>query len=100
MNTQSQNIQNIADLVTVLMLNDKKFDMSTVEHCTTIEMQETGLSFRPINDVITDSNVDIDDDVQVWFSKFEDTEDYFFDAINAVNITESKIQSLVNLCIA
>lgn len=86
-------IQNIIDLATVIMCGPKQFDMSTLEHCMAIEMQETGLRFRKYFDVLDDA-VD-----KCLVTQFDETEDYFFDAINTMNITEGKIALLVNLCI-
>lgn len=86
-------LTNITDLVSVLMLSEKKFDMSTIEHCVEIEMQETNLRWRPYFVVLAEN---IDGYKQ---SPHETVEEYFFDAINAMNITEGKISLLVKLCI-
>lgn len=87
-------LTNITDMVSVLMLSEKKFDMSTIEHCVAIEMQESGLRFREFLTVLAEN---LEGYKQ---TRHETVEEYFFDAINAVNITDGKIALLVKLCIA
>lgn len=92
--TNTTALKNITDLITTLMMSECGFDMQTIERCTTIEMQETGLKFRPYFTVLAEN---LEGYLQ---TSFDETEDYFFDAINAMNITPSKITLLVKLCIA
>lgn len=87
-------LTNITDLVCALHLGDRHFDMITIERCMAIEMQETNLRWRPYFVVLAEN---IDGYKQ---SPHETVEEYFFDAINAVNMTEGKIALLVKLCIA
>lgn len=84
----------ITDLVATLMLCPTQFDMETIEVCTLAEMSRLGLVFRPYIDVLTDN------DEGYKQTSFDTTEEYFFDAINAMNTTTSLINRLVNLCIA
>jgi hypothetical protein len=86
-------IQNIKDVICALMLGKWAFDIETIQHCTDIEMQETGLRFRPYFTVLAEN---IEGYKQ---TPFDETSDYFFDAINCQNITEGKIGLLVELCI-
>lgn len=87
-------IQNIIDLAFVIMCGPKKFDMSSLMRCIEIEMQETGLCFRKYFDVLDDASE------KYLVTQFDQTDDYFYDAINTMNISEGKIGLLVKLCIA
>lgn len=91
--TKQNDLQNITDLVTVLMCGPKQFDMATIEPAVCTVMIETGLRFRPYMHVLAEN---IEGYKQ---SKFDETEEYFFDAINTMDITDGKIGLLVKLCI-
>lgn len=67
-------LNNVADLVSCLMLGRWKFDMNTVAECYEVEMSRTGVRYS-----------------------FELAEDYFYNAINSPDITESRIKELVEL---
>lgn len=92
--TRQNALQNITDLVAVLMCGPKQFDMSTIEPAVCTVMIETGLRFRDYMTVLAEN---IEGYKQ---SPHETVEEYFFDAINTMNITEGKIGLFVKLCIA
>jgi hypothetical protein len=91
---KNQAIKNIAELCDTLLNGKHNFDMSTIEHCVTVEMIETGLQFRPYMTVLAENFEGYKQ------TSFDETEEYFFDRLNSLDMTESKILNLVKLCIA
>lgn len=86
-------LTNLTDLITVLMLSNKQFDMPTIEHCVEIEMQETGLRFRDYATILAEN----DADTLIWM--FDNTEDWFYDRINVANVSEDMIKGIVKVAI-
>ncbi len=67
--------------------------MDMIQDAAEGAMANLKLSYREYNHVF-----DENDDAYLM-TKFDDTDEYFYDAINKVNVTQGEIERLVNLCI-
>lgn len=87
----------LSDLVFSIMDSTDIFDMSVVETLTEDFMQQHDLHFKDYNQLILE--VDPHGDEASYHAKFESTADYFFEQVNSMAIKQSRVYSLVEMCV-
>jgi hypothetical protein len=85
---------NFAGLVYLLMTElQADTDMSIIQAAVSKQMENSDLTFKDYKEFIGSFD---NDEITFYFSKFDSTEDYFFEYINTKAITLGRVQLLVS----